>query len=97
MTAAGADPMRRFERVTWSELEDRWRRLYGERLPGRGCASCGAPIGGLPALDLVDGNRPHDNLDRRIGYGERWRATAARALVALGINPRPKDEGDRIG
>ncbi len=84
------------ERITWCELEDRWHRLNGERLPGWECAGCRAPIGGLPALDLVDGNRTHDNLDCLIGYGKRWRGAATVGLKAMGINP-PGDVGDPIG
>lgn len=84
-------------RLAWGELECRWHRLYGERIPEWQCAGCGEPIGGLPALRLSDGNRAHiDDLDCLICYGERWRGAATVGLRAMGINP-PSEDGDRIG
>jgi hypothetical protein len=79
-------------RLAWGELECLWHRLYRERLPEWLCAGCGAPIGGLPSLDLQDGNRAHlETLDCLIRYGEHWRATAARSLAAMGLRPPAAD------
>lgn len=67
------------ERLAWGELQYRWHLQHGDRVPRDLCAGCRRPIGLAAALDLIDGNRVH--LD------ERWRATATRALVALGLVP----------
>jgi hypothetical protein len=78
--------------LAWGELLARWHRLHGERTPEWQCAGCGAPIGGLPALDLADGNRAHiDNVNCVIRCGERWRGAATRALTAMGLQA-PADE-----
>lgn len=75
-------------RLAWGELQNRWHRLHGERVPEWQCAGCDEPIGGLPVLDLGDGNRAHlDRLDCLIRYGERWRGAATRALVSIGLQP----------
>jgi hypothetical protein len=78
-------------RLAWSELQCRWRRLYGKRMPTWQCAGCDAPIGGLPGLDLADGNRVHldgaRGLDCLLSFGERWRAEATAGLRALGLDP----------
>jgi hypothetical protein len=79
-------------RLAWGELECRWHRLYGERTPEWQCAGCGEPIGGLPSLNFKDGNRVHlDRLDCPIGYGERWRGAATRALVDMGLQPPERE------
>jgi hypothetical protein len=50
-------------------------------------------IGGLPALDLADGNRVHlDRLDCAIAFGERWRGEAVVGLRALGLDLPPDFE-----
>jgi hypothetical protein len=81
-------------RFAWGELEDRWHRLRGRRWPAWQCAGCDAPIGGLPALDLADGNRVHfdgaHGLDCLLAFGERWRGEATCGLRALGLNPPPR-------
>jgi hypothetical protein len=75
-------------RLAWGELQNRWHRLHGEKVPEWQCAGCDEPIGGLPALDLGDGNREHlDRLDCVIRYGARWRGAATRALVYIGLQP----------
>src|SRR5258708_2726269 len=80
-------------RLAWGELQNRWHRLHGERLPEWQCAGCGEPIARPPTLDLADGNRTHlDRLDCLIRYGERWRGAATRALVSIGL--QPPTEGD---
>jgi hypothetical protein len=85
-------------RLAWGELECRWHRLYGARLPEWRCAGCGSPIGGWRALPLGDGNRVHlddaRGLDCVIAYGERWRGAAARALAAMGLDPPPAEAAD---
>jgi hypothetical protein len=79
--------------LAWGELECRWHRLHGARSPEWQCAGCGARIGGLPALNLADGNRVHlDKLDCLLAFGERWRSDATRALVAVGLRPPAEDD-----
>jgi hypothetical protein len=80
--------------LAWGELQSRWHWLHGGVLPKWQCAGCGEPIGGLPALDLGDGNRAHlDKLDCLMRYGQRWRGAATQALVAMGLRaPVPDDE-----
>jgi hypothetical protein len=42
---------------------------------------------------MIDGNRVHlAILDCLIRHGERWRAAATRALIAMGLQP-PAGEG----
>ena len=85
---SGARPEGRARGIAWGELQDHWHRLYGARAPEWQCAGCGEPIGGLPAVDLADGNRVHlDKLDCLLSFGERWRSEAATGLLALGLNP----------
>jgi hypothetical protein len=73
--------------LAWGELEDRWHRRHGTRVPQWQCAGCGKAIGGLAALALADGNRVHiDKLDCLLRFGERWRSEAAAALRALGLS-----------
>jgi hypothetical protein len=75
-------------RLAWGELECRWHRLYGERIPEWQCAGCGEPIEGLQSFDPGDGSRVHLNkLGCLICYGERWRGAAGRALLAMGVIP----------
>lgn len=75
--------------LAWGEMQNRWHRLHGVRFSSWQCAGCGEPIGGLPAMDLSDGNRVHfDDLDCLIRYGTRWRGDATRALVAARL-PEP--------
>jgi hypothetical protein len=72
--------------LAWSELEDRWHRLYGERAPEWQCAGCGKPMGARAALTLTDGNRVHfDQLYCILAFGGRWRREAAAGLRALGL------------
>jgi hypothetical protein len=74
--------------LAWGEIGSHWHMQHGTRVPQWQCAGCGAPIGGLPALDLADGNRVHlDQLDCLLRFGERCRRAATRALVELGLQP----------
>jgi hypothetical protein len=75
-------------RLARGQLENRWHRLHGRRTPEWQCAGCGEPIGGLPALNLADGNRVHlDKLDCLFSFGQRWRTEATAALQPLGLDP----------
>jgi hypothetical protein len=60
-------------RLAWGDLQNRWHMEHGERVPRHLCAGCGKLIGGLPALDFIDGNRVHDadGHDCLIAFGER--------------------------
>jgi len=82
--------------VRLGELEDRWHRLHGSRVPQWQCAGCGEPISGLPALNLADGNRAHldqaHGLDCLLSFGERWRREATGGLRTLGLDPPPSFE-----
>ena len=78
-------------RLAWGELQGRWHRLHGVRVPEWQCAGCGEPIEGAEALALGDGNRMHLDRAHRFecltAYGGRWRGAATLALVILGLKP----------
>ena len=82
--------------LAWGEIEDQWHMLYGERLPHWQCAGCRAPIGGISALHLADGNRVHfdaaHGLDCLLSFGGRWRAEALAGLQTLGLDPPAEDD-----
>ena len=74
--------------LAWGEMQVRWHRLHGKRVPVWQCAGCGEPIGGYAVLMLADGNRAHlDKLDCLLSFGQRWRCEATAALQALGLDP----------
>jgi hypothetical protein len=77
------------ERLAWGEAQDRWHRACGERIPRDLCAGCRRPIGSIKALALIDGSRVHLDGGNAclVKHGERWRAAATRALMALGLRP----------
>lgn len=77
------------ERLAWAETENLWHLQHGERVAREWCAGCRGLIGGVPALDLIDGNRVHDRAgnDCLIRHGARWRAAATAALLSLGLTP----------
>jgi hypothetical protein len=81
-------------RLAWGELLSRWHRLHGVRAPEWQCAGCGEPIGGLPALNLADGNRVHSghSLDCLFAFGQHWRRGATAGLRTLGLGPPPDCE-----
>ena len=85
----GGRPRAEAERVAWAEVQNRWHLQHAERVTRDSCAGCRRPIGAAPALDLIDGGRVHlDNGNAcLIRHGERWRAAATRALMALGLRP----------
>jgi hypothetical protein len=75
------------ERLAWDDCILEWHRRYAGRASRDLCAGCRRPIGTSEALTLWDGNRVHDQSGQEClrTYGQRWRGTAARALVALGL------------
>lgn len=74
------------EVLAWGDLQNRWHRSHGKRVPSGQCAGCDQPIGGLPSFDLGDGNRVHlERLGCLIRYGDRWRSAATRALLEFGL------------
>ena len=83
-------------RLAWGKIENHWHMRHGERVPHWQCAGCREPIGGLPALDLADGNRVHldqaRGFDCLLSFGKRWRAEATTGLRALGLDPPPDCE-----
>jgi hypothetical protein len=77
--------------LAWGEIQVRWHRRHGRLASEWQCVGCSEPIGGLPALDLPDGNRVHfDKFDCLLSFGERWRAEATAGLEALGLKPPPR-------
>ena len=80
--------------LAWSDLENEWHELHGQRWPWWQCAGCDAPIGGSQTLDLPDGNRVHlDPIHCLIRFGRRWRGEAQIALITLGLKPPDFEEG----
>ena len=74
------------ERFAWGELQCRWHRLHGERVPASTCAGCGKPIADTEALDPGDGTRVHfATAGCLIRYGECWRSATTQALLAMGL------------
>jgi hypothetical protein len=75
-------------RLAWGEMEMRWHRLHGARVPTFRCVGCGEPMSDRALLDLADGCRVHfDSLDCLLRHGRRWRGAAACALATLGLQP----------
>jgi hypothetical protein len=84
----GARDWKAARRLAWGDLENEWHNLHGRRWPAWQCAGCDAPISGLAALCLPDGNRVHfEPIDCLIGFGGRWRSDARAALLELGLEP----------
>jgi hypothetical protein len=82
-----AHPHAEAERLAYGELILQWHRWNGWRWPFWQCAGCGAPISGVAALDLADGNRVHfDERGCLIRFGRRWRGEAVAALRAIGLD-----------
>ena len=75
--------------LAWHELEWRWHKQHGERVPPGICGGCRKPIGTAEAIPLIDGNRLHggEGHECLTAYGRRWRAAAAAGLHALGLHP----------
>jgi hypothetical protein len=85
----GGHPRAEAELLAWSELQNRWNLAHGERVSRGLCAGCRRPIGTEAMIDLIDSNRAHDRAGHEclIRHGERWRAAATRALIAMGLRP----------
>jgi hypothetical protein len=81
----GLRPRAEAELLAWGELLNQWHLLHGQRWPAWQCSGCDEPIGGLPALANIDGNRVHLGCCRR--FGERWRGAAVIGLHAIGLEP----------
>jgi hypothetical protein len=75
--------------LAWRDLEWRWHKEYGERLPRGICGGCRKPIGKAEVIPLIDGNRVHrgEQHECLIAYGRRWRGAARAALLTLGLKP----------
>ena len=86
------------EALAWGELQNRWHLEHGDRIPRDLCAGCRRPIGDAEALDLIDGSRVHltDTNTCLIQHGNRWRANATRALMAVGLRPHPTKEQTKV-
>jgi hypothetical protein len=81
----GLRPRAEAELLAWGDLLNKWHLLHGRRWPAWQCSGCDEPIGGLPALTNIDGNRVHFGCGTR--FGERWRGAAVTGLRALGLEP----------
>ena len=80
-------------RLAWGDMQNEWHFANGRRCAAWQCAGCGRPLGGLEALNLPDGNRVHfEPIDCLITFGNRWRAEADAALVALGLEMPIEEE-----
>lgn len=79
------------QRLAFAEMLDEFREDHGRRWPAWQCAGCDAPLGGLSALTLVDGNRIHfdEKNECLIRFGRRWHDDAIAGLRALGLVPPP--------
>jgi hypothetical protein len=85
----GKRPRVEAERLAWGETLVEWHKANASPPPAWQCAGCLRPIGGAPAMTLPDAARVHDVAGYAclIAYGKRWRATAAKGLVGMGIEP----------
>jgi hypothetical protein len=75
--------------LAYNDLMAEWVKLHGQLRPDWQCAGCDAPIGGLPALPLADGNRVHfdDELRCLARFGRCRHDEAVAGLRALGLDP----------
>ena len=94
----GQEDRARAQARAWHEVAAIWYRQHGKRTPGHLCAGCGLPIKDSNVFTLPLGERVHaGDSDRAYkclhAYGHRWKATAAKALVEIGIPaPAPEEE-----
>jgi hypothetical protein len=80
--------------LAWGDLQNEWHERHGKRWSAWQCAGCDSPIGRLEALNLPDGNRVHlEPISCLITFGNRWRAEADAALVALGLDMPVESDG----
>jgi hypothetical protein len=89
-------PGEQAEALGYNHLIRAWHKRHGRKWPAWQCAGCNMSIGGLPALNLADGNRVHldeaHGLECLLAFGERWRAEAIAGLRAMGFDPPPDFE-----
>jgi hypothetical protein len=80
---------REAERIAWGDLQWRWHKDYGERVPPGICGGCRKPIAMAETILLIDGTRLHDveGHECLISYGRRWRNAATAGLHAFGFDP----------
>jgi hypothetical protein len=85
----GRRSLREAERIAWGELQWRWHKDHGERVPPGICGGCRKPIAMTKTIPLIDGTRIHDveGHECLISYGRRWRNAATAGLRALGLDP----------
>lgn len=75
-------------RIAWGDLECRWHRRYGERVPHGLCAGCRQLLGEGKTLALGEGNIVHfDHMRCLLEFGDRWRDAARVALKGMGLQP----------
>jgi hypothetical protein len=86
----GLRPRAKAELLAWDELLNKWHLLYGRRWSAWQCSGCDEPIGGLPALIYIDGNRVHFGCVTR--FNERRHSAAVIGLRALGLEPPKRFE-----
>jgi hypothetical protein len=86
----GLRPRAKAELLAWGDLLNKWHLLYGRRWPAWQCSGCDEPIGGLPALTNIDGNRVHFGCVTR--FNERRHSAAVIGLRALGLEPPKRFE-----
>jgi hypothetical protein len=81
------------EVLAWCELQWRWHKQQGERVPPGICGGCRKPIRLAENIPLIDGTYVHggDRHDCLIAYGRRWRWAATNALTAMGLMPPPEE------
>jgi hypothetical protein len=81
--------------LAWHELQWRWHKQNGERVPRDICAGCRKPIATTEAISLLDGSRVHsgEGYECLTAYGRLWRAAAAAGLRAFGLDPPAGFEG----
>jgi hypothetical protein len=76
----------------WEEALRAWHMING-KVPDRdGCGACGEVLEMWDsAITVIDGARVHASQDCLYDYGERCRAAAHEALVAIGLKPPPTE------
>ena len=81
------------ELLAWSELQWRWHKQHGERVPLGICGGCWKPIRSGENIPLIDGTYVHSGArhDCLITYGRHWRWAATNALTAMGLMPPPEE------
>lgn len=74
----------------WNDALHVWHMAYGDVPPRTACGACGEVLEMWDAtIPIIDGARVHAAQDCLDGYGDRCRAVAHDALVAIGLKPPP--------